>query len=48
MRGNQVLSIIVSCTVVLDNAPVEAKIGETARLTGRLRILTPASDPNGV
>ena len=24
------------CTVVLDNPPVEAKIGETARLTGRL------------
>lgn len=24
------------CTVVLDNAPVEAKIGETVRLTGRL------------
>lgn len=26
----------VRCTVVLDNPPVEAKIGETARLTGRL------------
>ena len=25
-----------ACTVVLDNPPVEAKIGETARLTGRL------------
>ncbi len=24
------------CTVVLDNAPVEAKIGKTSRLTGRL------------
>ena len=24
------------CTVVLDNPPVEAKIGETVRLTGRL------------
>ncbi len=24
------------CTVVLDNAPVEAKVGETVRLTGRL------------
>ena len=25
-----------SCTVLLDNPPVEATIGETARLTGRL------------
>ena len=25
-----------SCTVLLDNPPVEAKVGETARLTGRL------------
>lgn len=25
-----------SCTVLLDNPPVEARVGETARLTGRL------------